>query len=201
VANQEAPAPVFLRKLDCIVLSSQIIFREELDRRGKRRDALPPRMARLSESFSSELCKIRCLEFTARSRRRYGKSVPYGTRSIPATSRSMRIQDRWRQAPCPNKSGEHASSGASLLAARDEPHLIDDREACGKVRNRASGIREDVVHVWRACESIRLVNLNNWEITHLIHNNISLARVPALDSSQGSFRVSASGSRSLSPTI
>ena len=29
--------------------------------------------------INSELCKIRCLEFMARSRRRYGKSVPYRT--------------------------------------------------------------------------------------------------------------------------
>jgi hypothetical protein len=77
--NQGASVPVFLRKLDCIVLSSQITFREGRNRRGKRRDALPPRMARLSESFNSELREMRCLEFTARSRRRYGKSVPYRT--------------------------------------------------------------------------------------------------------------------------
>ena len=77
--NQRPSAPVFLRKLDCIVLSSQITFREGRNRREKRRDALPPRIARLSESFNSELCKMCCLEFTARSRRRYGKSVPYRT--------------------------------------------------------------------------------------------------------------------------
>src|SRR5206468_4551811 len=59
-------------------------------KRGKRRAALPPRMARLSKSFNSKLCKIRCLEFAAKSRRKYGKSVPYRTRSIPAMSRSMR---------------------------------------------------------------------------------------------------------------
>jgi hypothetical protein len=28
---------------------------------------------------------------------------------------------------------EHVSSGTSLLAALDEPHFVDDREACGKV--------------------------------------------------------------------
>ena len=71
------------------LLSFQIALREGRDRR-KRRDALPPRMARLSKSFNSELCKMRCLELMARSRRRYGKSVPYKTWLIPATSRSMR---------------------------------------------------------------------------------------------------------------
>jgi hypothetical protein len=35
---------------------------------------------------------------------------------------------------------EHVSSDASLLATRDEPHLVDDREARGKVENRASGV-------------------------------------------------------------
>ncbi len=48
-----------------------------------------------------------------------------------------------------------------LLAARDEHHLVDDREACGKVGNRASGMREDVLHVWRACESVRVVHLGD----------------------------------------
>ena len=48
-------------------------------RRGTRRDALPPRMARRSKSSNAELCKTCCLDVTARSRRWYGKSVPYRT--------------------------------------------------------------------------------------------------------------------------
>ena len=44
-------------------------------KRGKRRAALPPRMARLSKSFNSELCKICCLAFIAKSRRRYGNRI------------------------------------------------------------------------------------------------------------------------------
>src|ERR1700681_499133 len=56
---------------------------------------------------------------------------------------------------------EHLGSSASQLGASDEPHLIDDREACGEVGNRASGMREDVLHVWRACESVRVVHLSD----------------------------------------
>ncbi len=61
----------------------------------------------------------------------------------------------------PINPAEHVSSGASLLAARDKPHLIDDRETCGKVGNRAAGVREDVLHIWRACESIRVVHFSD----------------------------------------
>src|SRR5882724_6976741 len=59
------------------LLSGNAPLFEEDGMAGKRRDALAPRMARFSESFNSELSKIRCLERIARSRRRYGKSVPY----------------------------------------------------------------------------------------------------------------------------
>jgi len=65
-----------LPMLTCILLSRRITFCEGRNRSGKKRDALPPRMARLSKSFDSELRKMRCLEFLARSRRSYGKSVP-----------------------------------------------------------------------------------------------------------------------------
>src|SRR6267154_225653 len=76
---QGALAAGSFRVLGCILVSSQITFREAPNRRGKRHDALAPRMARLSRSSNAELRKIRCLEFMARSRRRYGKSVPYMT--------------------------------------------------------------------------------------------------------------------------
>ncbi len=61
----------------------------------------------------------------------------------------------------PINSSEHVSGGASLLAARDEPHLINDRETRGQVGNRASSVREDVLHVWRACESVGVVHLGD----------------------------------------
>jgi len=67
-----------LRMLGCILVSFQITLREARNRRGKRLDALPPRMARLSDSLNSELCKMRCLESMARSRRRYGKWARVG---------------------------------------------------------------------------------------------------------------------------
>ncbi len=41
----------------------------------------------------------------------------------------------------PINPAEHVSSTASLLAARDGTPLIDDRETCGRVGNRASGVR------------------------------------------------------------
>src|ERR1700730_19014498 len=71
MTDQGALAAGFLRMLGCIYFF-QITFLEAANRREKRRDALPPRMARLSKSFNSELRKMRCLEFMARSRRRYG---------------------------------------------------------------------------------------------------------------------------------
>src|SRR6266446_6823314 len=85
---------------------------------------------------------------------------------MPATSRSMQstgsLAEKRR---VPINSAEHVSSGASQLGARDEPHLVNDREARGKVGNRSSGMREDVLHVWRACESVRVVRLSDSPIS------------------------------------
>ena len=61
----------------------------------------------------------------------------------------------------PISPAEHVSSGASLLAACDEPHLIDDRETRGKVGNRASCVGEDAPHIWRADKSVHLVHLSD----------------------------------------
>src|SRR6185295_12561741 len=66
-----------------------------------------------------------------------------------------------RKSRVPIHPAEHLGSGASLLAARDESHLIDDREPRGKIGNRASGMREDVLHMWRACEPVRVVHLSD----------------------------------------
>src|SRR5437867_10041346 len=62
-------------------------------KRGKRRAALPPRMARLSKSFNSELCKICCLAFTAKSRRRYGNRIDGRNRCQRSTVRTDKIAD------------------------------------------------------------------------------------------------------------
>src|SRR5213593_769724 len=59
---------------------------------------------------------------------------------------------------------EHVSSCVSLLAARDKPHLIDDRETRGKVGNRSSSVREDVFHIWRACQPVRVMHLSDCTI-------------------------------------
>src|SRR5436190_5320206 len=53
-----------------------------------------------------------------------------------------------RKSSIPIDAAEHVSSGTSLLAACDEPHLVDDRKARCKKRDRASSVREDVLHIW-----------------------------------------------------
>ena len=60
----------------------------------KKRNALPPRMPRRSKSSNAGLCKICCLDFTARSRRRYRKSVPYRTCSATLKLFENPLRDR-----------------------------------------------------------------------------------------------------------
>src|SRR5882762_7557026 len=55
-----------------------------------------------------------------------------------------------RKSRVPIHPAEHISSGTSLLAARDEVHLVYDRETRGEVGDRPSCVREDVFHIWRA---------------------------------------------------
>src|SRR6266481_2283321 len=51
-----------------------------------------------------------------------------------------------RKRGVPIHPAEHVSSGSSLLAARDEAHLIDDRESGCQKWYRSSSVREDVSH-------------------------------------------------------
>jgi hypothetical protein len=75
---------------------------------------------------------------------------------------------------------EHISSCASLLATRNEPNLIDDRETRGKIGHRASGMRENVFHVWRAREPVRVVHLSDsaigvcWEVNKIVGESQSV---------------------------
>src|SRR5216683_3017516 len=57
-----------------------------------------------------------------------------------------------RKSRVPIDATEHVSSGTSLHAARDEAHLVYDRETRGQVGDRPSCVREDVLHIWCACE-------------------------------------------------
>ena len=59
---------------------------------------------------------------------------------------------------------EHISSRTSFLAACNEPHLIDDRKTRGKERDRASSVREDVLHIWCACEPVGVMHLSDCTI-------------------------------------
>src|SRR5258706_6723293 len=53
---------------------------------------------------------------------------------------------------------EHVSSSTSLLAARYEAHLIDDRKTRCKKWDRPSCVREDVFYIWRAREPVRVMH-------------------------------------------
>src|SRR5262249_44452297 len=59
---------------------------------------------------------------------------------------------------------EHVGSAASLLGARNESHLIDNRKTRGKVRDRPSSVREDVLHIRCACEPVRVMHLSDGAI-------------------------------------
>src|SRR6267143_5886886 len=69
-----------------------------------------------------------------------------------------------RKSRVPIHPAEHISSSTSLLAARDEAHLIDDRKTLGKKRDRPSCVREDVFHIWRARKPVRVMHLSDCAI-------------------------------------
>src|SRR5882724_11738207 len=69
-----------------------------------------------------------------------------------------------RKSSVPIHPAEHISSSTSLLAARDEAHLIDDRKTCRKKRDRPSSVREDVFNIWRAREPVRVMHLGHCPI-------------------------------------
>src|SRR5216683_6137034 len=64
-----------------------------------------------------------------------------------------------RKGRVPIHPAEHISSSTSLLAARDEAHLVDVRKPRGKVGDRSSSVREDVFNIWRAREPVRVMHL------------------------------------------
>src|SRR5258708_39324172 len=69
-----------------------------------------------------------------------------------------------RESGIPIEATEDVSRGASLLSAGDEPHLIDDRKTRGEKRDRASSVREDVLHIWCACEPVGVMHLSDCTI-------------------------------------
>src|SRR6266403_426779 len=69
-----------------------------------------------------------------------------------------------RKSRIPIHAAKHVSSGTSLLAARDETHLVDDRKTRGEKWDRTSRVREDVLHVWCAGEPIRVMQLSDGTI-------------------------------------
>ena len=124
---------------------------------------------------------MRCLEPTARSRRRYGKSVPY--KNLIDSRDVTQHAEHWiafGSSRVPINPTEHISSSASLLATRNEPDLIDDRETRGKIGNRASGMREDIFHAWRAREPVRVAHLSDsaigvcWEVNKIVGESQSV---------------------------
>src|SRR5882724_6735559 len=69
-----------------------------------------------------------------------------------------------RKSRIPVDAPEDISRGASLLAAGDEPHLIDDRKTRCKERDRASSVREDVLYIWCACEPVGVMHVSDCAI-------------------------------------
>src|SRR5437773_3501997 len=53
-----------------------------------------------------------------------------------------------RKSRIPIHPAKHVSRGTSLLAARDETHLVNDCKTRGEIRERTSRVGEDVLHVW-----------------------------------------------------
>ncbi|HEY4359556.1 MAG TPA: hypothetical protein VGN17_01240 [Bryobacteraceae bacterium] len=72
-------------------------------------------------------------------------------------------QDRvaGRKRGVPIDSPEHVRSGASLFAAGNETHLVDDREPGSEKGDRAPRMREEVFHAGRARESVCIVHLSD----------------------------------------
>src|SRR6266853_499390 len=66
-----------------------------------------------------------------------------------------------RESRIPIGATEHVSRGTALLRTFDESHLIDDRKARCKVRDRPSGVRDDVLHTWCAREPVRVMQLSD----------------------------------------
>src|SRR6267143_106601 len=66
-----------------------------------------------------------------------------------------------RKSGVPIHLAEHVSSDISLLATRDEAHLVDDRKPRGKVGDRSSSVRKDVFHIWCTCEPVRVMHLGD----------------------------------------
>src|SRR5260370_32926488 len=69
-----------------------------------------------------------------------------------------------RESRVPIDAPEDVGRSASLFSAWDEPHLVDDRKTRGEIRDRPSSVREDVLHIWCACEPVRVMHLSDCTI-------------------------------------